>query len=137
MQSIADEISEKGIAAENIIYLNLDKRETLNRYIKILCDSKVLYECERFDLKSRKSISGEKKYYLSDLGFYYATNTDNRINYGPMMASTETEEREYKPLETIKDNFPKYILTRSDPIQHRNGIIHKNMPELMKNGELF
>ena len=159
------------------------KRETLNRYIKILCDSKVLYECERFDLKSRKSISGEKKYYLSDLGFYYATNTDNRINYGPvmenltyiyargnnysvsvgrigkfecdfilrknnsdysyiqvcmtMMASTETEEREYKPLETIKDNFPKYILTRSDPIQHRNGIIHKNMPELMKNGELF
>ncbi len=44
-----------------------------------------------------------------------------------MMASTETEEREYKPLETIKDNFPKYILTRSDPIQHRNGIIHKNM----------
>ncbi|MBR4449101.1 MAG: hypothetical protein IKS30_02765 [Treponema sp.] len=54
-----------------------------------------------------------------------------------MMASTETEEREYKPLETIKDNFPKYILTRSDPIQHRNGIIHKNMPELMKNGELF
>ena len=49
----------------------------------------------------------------------------------------ETEEREYKPLETIKDNFPKYILTRSDPIQHRNGIIHKNMPELMKNGELF
>lgn len=55
------------------------------RYIKILCDSKVLYECERFDLRSRKSISGEKKYYLSDLGFYYATNTDNRINYGPVM----------------------------------------------------
>ena len=26
---------------------------------------------------------------------------------------------------------------RRDPIQHRNGIIHKNMPELMKNGELF
>lgn len=49
----------------------------------------------------------------------------------------KTEEREYKPLETIKDNFPKYILTRSDPIQHRNGIIHKNMSELMKNGELF
>ena len=49
----------------------------------------------------------------------------------------ETEEREDKPLETIKDNFPKYILTRSDPIQHRNSIIHKNMPELVKNGELF
>ena len=53
------------------------------------------------------------------------------------MASRDTEDREYKPLESIKDNFPKYILTRSDPIQHRSGIIHKNMPELMKNGELF
>ena len=53
------------------------------------------------------------------------------------LAEKKTEEREYKPLETIKDNFPKYILTRSNPIQHRNGIIHKNMSELMKNGELF
>ncbi len=159
------------------------KRETLNKYIQILCDAKILYECDRFDLKSKKSIAGEKKYYLSDLGFYYATNTDNRINYGPVlenatfvyakannysvsvgrigklecdfilrkdtsdysylqvcmtiMASKETEDREYVPLETIKDNYPKYVLTRNDPIQHRNGIIHKNLPELMEKGELF
>lgn len=159
------------------------KRETLNKYIQVLCDSKILYECNRFDLKSKKSIAGEKKYYLSDLGFYYATNTDNRINYGPVMenvayiyarannysvsigrigklecdfilrkdndsysylqicmtimANKETEDREYKPLESIKDNYPKYVITRNDPIQHRNGIIHKNMPEMMKNGELF
>lgn len=158
------------------------KRETLNRYIRILCDAKILYECDRFDLKSKKSISGEKKYYLSDLGFYYATNTDNRINYGPVMENVayiyarannyfvsvgrigtfecdfilrkdfdysylqicmtimsgkETEEREYRPLESIKDNYPKYVLTRNDPIQHRSGIIHKNMPDFMKEGELF
>ena len=40
---------------------------------------------EEFDLKSRKSIAGEQKYYLADLGFYYAMNTDKRINYGPAM----------------------------------------------------
>lgn len=158
------------------------KRETLNKYISILCDAKILYECSRFDLKSKKSVAGEKKYYLSDIGFYYSTNTDNRINYGPVMenvayiyarandysvsvgrigklecdfilrkdvdyaylqicmtimSSQETEEREYRPLEAIKDNYKKYVLTRSDPIQHRNGIIHKNLPELMQNGELF
>jgi predicted AAA+ superfamily ATPase len=61
------------------------KRETLNRYIQILIDSKILYECNRFDMKSRKSIACEKKYYLADVGFYYSTNTDNRINYGPVM----------------------------------------------------
>ena len=153
------------------------KRETLNRYIQILVDSKILYECNRFDMKSRKSISGEKKYYLSDVGFYYATNTDNRINYGPVMEnvfftyaksngysisvgrigklecdfilqrnfseynyvqvcmtimnSRETEDREFAPLEKIRDNYPKFVLTRNDVIQHRNGIIHKNMPEMM------
>ena len=58
------------------------KRETLNRYINILMDAKIIYECKRFDLKS---INGEQKYYLSDMGFYFATNTDNRINYGPAL----------------------------------------------------
>lgn len=159
------------------------KRETLHRYIQILCDAKILSECKRFDLKSKKSIMGEKKYYLSDLGFYFANNTDTRINYGPalenivynyakakgydvsigrigklecdfimrnysmnysyvqvsmtIMANRETEDREYAPLEAIKDNYPKYILTRNDIIQKRNGIIHENIPEFMEKGAMF
>ena len=159
------------------------KRETLYRYIEILKDAKILYECNRFDLKSRSSINGEQKYYLSDLGFYFATNTDTRINYGPvlenviftyarahgystsigrigklecdfilrrgdseysyvqacmtMATSRETEDREYAPLSKIRDNYPKYILTRNDPIQKRDGIIHKNLPQFMADGTLF
>ena len=58
------------------------KRQTLNRYIKAFTDAKILYECERFDMKSKKSIRGEKKYYLADTSFYFAVNTENRINYG-------------------------------------------------------
>ncbi len=54
-----------------------------------------------------------------------------------MMADRKTEEREYKPLESVRDNYPKYILTRNDLIQKRNGIIHKNIPEFMAGGELF
>ena len=53
------------------------------------------------------------------------------------MANKETEDREYAPLESVRDNYPKYILTRNDIIQNRNGIIHKNIPEFMTNGELF
>ena len=37
------------------------KRETLSRYIDILTQSKILYQCDRFDMKSKRSISGEKK----------------------------------------------------------------------------
>ena len=159
------------------------KRETLNRYIQILIDAKILCKCERFDLKSRKSIMGEHKYYLADLSFYFSTNTDNRINYGPVlenvvyiyakskgyavsvgrigklecdfilrdgaafysyvqvamtiMNSIETEEREYTPLEKIRDNYPKYLVTRNDLLQQRNGIKHVNIGIFMKEGALF
>lgn len=36
-----------------------------------------------------------------------------------IMADQSTEEREYRPFEQIRDNYPKYLLTRSDPIQQR------------------
>ena len=159
------------------------RRETLTKYIQVLIDAKIIHKCERFDLKSRRSIGGEQKYYLTDLGFYFAMNTDNRINYGPVLenivyiytksrgysvsvgrigklecdfivrkeamqysyiqvamtilSSKETEDREYRPLESIKDNYPKYIVTRNDLIQKRNGIIHVNIGPFMENGNLF
>jgi len=159
------------------------KRETLKRYINILEEAKIIYPCYRFDLKSRKSLCGEQKYYLADLGFYFALNTDKRINYGPalenlvyiyakskgyevsvgrigklecdfilaknnldyayvqvcmtIMNDIKTEDREYKPLESTRDNYPKYVLTRSDLIQHRNGIIHKNIVPFMLENKPF
>ena len=159
------------------------KRETLARYLQILEDAKIISKCARFDLKSRKSLRGEQKYYLADLGFYFALNTDNRINYGPVlenivyryalaqgckvsvgrigklecdfilrnpemgyayvqvamtiMADRSTEEREYRPFEQIRDNYPKYLLTRGDVIQQRDGIIHANIPEFMQEGRTF
>ena len=61
------------------------KSETVTRYIDALISAKVILPCERFDMKSRRSLKGEKKYYISDLSFYFALNTDNRINYGPAL----------------------------------------------------
>lgn len=40
-------------------------------------------------------------------------------------------------LRKIRDNYPKYILTRNDPLQSRNGILHRNLPEFMRDGESF
>lgn len=61
------------------------KRETLARYLQTFEDAEVVSKCARFDLKSRKSLRGEQKYYLADLSFYFVLNTDNRINYGPVL----------------------------------------------------
>lgn len=61
------------------------ERRTIAAYIQMLVDAKVLCRCERFDLKSRKSLRGEEKYYLADPGIYFARNVDVRLNYGPSL----------------------------------------------------
>ena len=63
----------------------LISKATVTRYIQALLDAKIIYECYRFDMKSKKAIKGEKKYYIADLSFYYALNTDNQMNYGPCL----------------------------------------------------
>ena len=60
-------------------------RRTIKSYIEVLEKSKIIYPCDLFDIKSKKVLQGEKKYYLADLSIYYALNTDNRINYGPVL----------------------------------------------------
>jgi hypothetical protein len=158
-------------------------RATVSKYITALVDAKILYECDRFDMKSKKALAGDKKYYLADLSFYFAQNTDNRINFGPVlenivyiysrsldysvsvgrigklecdfiMRSTEndysyvqvaytilqsedTENREYRPLENIHDNYAKYVATTDYTLQKRNGIKHINIIEFMKNESKF
>ena len=175
LQNIVDDFAKKGAPI---------KRETVKRYIDALIAAKIIMECDRFDMKSRKSIMGEKKYYLSDLSFFYALNTDNRINYGPalenivytyalskdysvsvgrigklecdfilrdnamnyayvqvsytILASKETEDREYKSLESItQDNYPKYVLTLDSLLQKRNGIIHANLISFIEENKSF
>lgn len=48
-----------------------------------------------------------------------------------------TEEREYRPLEKIKDNYPKYLLTMDRLLQKRNGIIHANIVDFIAEGKLL
>ncbi len=158
-------------------------RATVTKYISVLVNAKILYECDRFDMKSKRALKGEKKYYLSDLSFYFCDNTDNRVNYGPVLEnityfyarsrgysvsvrrigtlecdfilrdrkadyaylqvaytiaqSRETEDREYRALEAIKDNYPKYLLTTDYLLQKRNGIRHVNLMDFMKAGSEF
>ena len=158
-------------------------RATVSKYISVLVNAKILYECDRFDMKSKRALKGEKKYYLSDLSFYFCGNTDNRINYGPVLEnicyfyaksrgysvsvgrigtlecdfilrnreadyaylqvaytiaqSKETEDREYRPLEKIRDNYPKYLLTTDYLLQKRGGIRHVNLMDFMKTGTGF
>ena len=158
-------------------------KETLSKYIKVLIDAKILYECPRFDMKLKRSLCGEKKYYLADLGFYYTLNTNNQIEYSndlenilyiyarshdysisvgkigklecdfilrdvdlnysyvqvaySILQSQETLDREIKPLESVKDNYPKYVMTLTYLFQKRNGIKHVNILDFIKENSEF
>ena len=174
IQSLQQSLEKTGLSVQ---------RATLKRYIDALVNAKILYQCDRFDMKSKRALSGEKKYYLSDSSFYFAMNTDNRINYGPALEnmvylyaralnyavsvgrigklecdfilrdmeqnysyvqvaytineSRETEDREYRPLEMIKDNYEKYVLTTDFLLQKRNGIKHMNILDFIKDENKF
>lgn len=54
-----------------------------------------------------------------------------------IMSDRKTEDREYRPLERIRDSWPKFVITRSDPIQRRGGIVHENVTELIGEGRMF
>ncbi len=45
-----------------------------------------------------------------------------------------TEDREYTPLERIKDNYPRYLLTTGYLLQNRNGIRDVNLMDFLKEG---
>ena len=64
--------------------ISIDDR-TIERYINILENAKILYRCDTFDIKSKEVLNGERKYYLADTSIYFSQNTDNRINYGPIL----------------------------------------------------
>ncbi len=160
------------------------RKETIYRYIEQLENLRIISKCTRFDLKSKRSLKGGEKYYLSDLSFYFLRNTDNRIPYGPVLENIvyqyarslgykvsvgkigslevdfilrspsldysyvqvamyiftgdeKTENREYRSLESIKDNYPKYLLTLDSLQQKRNGIIHENLAKFIRDGKRF
>lgn len=64
--------------------ISIDDR-TIERYIEILENAKIIYRCDAFDIKSKEVLNGERKYYLADTSIYFSQNTDNRINYGPIL----------------------------------------------------
>ena len=168
---------------KDVLHENV-RKETVYRYLEQLENLKIVSKCTRFDLKSKRSLKGGEKYYLSDLSFYFLRNTDNRISYGPVLEnivyqyakslgykvsigrignfevdfilrnpslsysyvqvamyiltdSPQTEEREYRSLERIRDNYPKYLLTLDALQQERGGIIHANLAEFIANENRF
>jgi len=146
---------------------------TVEKFISYLVESFVFYCVNRFDIKGKKQLATQEKYYLVDLGLlnvlvgrertsnrghilenvvylellrrgykiwtgtlrdaeidFTVKNRNGDIEYYQVsweISNTETEKREFAPLEKVKDNYPKYLLSTESFTQNRDGIIHKNV----------
>lgn len=165
---------------------------TIDVYIKGLLDSFLMYKCERYDIKGKKLLNGDAKYYVVDAGLRYALLGDKDTDAGhilenvvylelirrgynvsvgkiqttvkndegkaerktievdfvatkpggqteyyqvawSIMGNEDVMKREYRSLEQIKDNYPKYLLTMDYGNSEQNGIKRLNVLEWLLN----
>jgi len=99
-----DRTADRGHILENVVYLEL-----LRRGYKIWTGALRNGEID-FTVKNR---NGDVEYY--------------QVSWE--ISSPETAERELTPLASVKDNYPKLLLTTESFPQSQAGIIHKNVFE--------
>ena len=79
-----EEISIKSMQESLAEKLNKSvRKETLYNYLEILEDARLVYKCERFDMKSKRIMRGKERYFLADLSFYYAEDMYNTLEVEP------------------------------------------------------
>jgi predicted AAA+ superfamily ATPase len=166
-------VSPNNIAKNMLLDGKKIHHSTIERYLEYLTSSFVFYSVNRFDIKGKKQLATQEKYYLVDVGLlnvmvgkertadrghilenivylelrrrgykiWTGSGRNSEVDFvcktpkGDLeyyqvcwqLTDEKTVERELGSLESINDNYPKYLLSTDSYPQGRNGILHYNV----------
>ena len=72
MDNIANLTSARSITDTLTGHKDKINHKTVGKYIEYLCNASAFYKVRRYDIKSKKYLATNDKYYLSDHTFRYA-----------------------------------------------------------------
>lgn len=75
-KKISDTLNSSGIKNDH---------KTIRKYIDYLCRSYAFYRVRRYDIKGKRYLSSDDKYYLSDHSFRYARLGTKHMDYGHVL----------------------------------------------------
>ncbi len=158
--------------------------QTVLTYLKYFSESYMVHKCQRYDIRGKKLLTVNSKYYSNDVGLIngvlgysfnriggilenivylelitkgyevkvgYFNNKEIdfiaekrnkkvyiQVTYQLGNPEGETYKREYEPLLSIKDNYPKYILSMEGRLagEGEYGIKRENICEFLLNDDL-
>lgn len=85
MDNISNQTSSRNIS--DVFERNNERisHKTVDNYLEYLCNAFVFYKLQRYDIKGKRYLSSNAKYYLSDHSFRYAKLGTRNMDYGRIL----------------------------------------------------
>lgn len=85
MDNISNLTSSRNIAQSLTNYNDKINHKTVSNYLEYLCNAFAFYKFRRYDIKGKKYLSSNDKFYLSDHTFRYAKLGIKNMDYGRIL----------------------------------------------------